>query len=112
MLPKLNRLTKKTDFDLVFKKGESLKNNSLVFKVLKNNLAGPRFGFVVSKKVSNKATARNKIKRRLRKSVLDNLKSIKKSVDVVVVTLPGIENKEFSEIKSIVSESFKKLKLI
>ena len=112
MLPKANRLTKKTDFDLVFKKGESLKNDSLIFKILNNHLTGPRFGFVVSKKVSNKATVSNKIKRRLRKAVLDNLKSVKKSVDVVVVTLPGIEKKEFLEIKNAVSKTLQKLKLI
>jgi len=112
VLPKINRLTKKSDFDLVFKKGEGLKNNSLIFKILKNYLNKPRFGFVVSKKVSNKATVRNKVKRRLRKAVLDNLKNIKKSVDIVIITLPGIEKKEFLDIKNAISETFEKLKLI
>ncbi len=111
MLPKANRLTKKSDFDVVFKKGESTKNNSLLFKIVKNYLNNPRFGFMVSKKISNKATVRNKVKRRLRKAVLDSIKNVKKSVDVVIVALPGIEKKDFSELKSAVSNTFKKLKL-
>ncbi len=112
MLPKANRLTKESDFDAVFKGGESIKHNSLLVKMAKNYLNKPRFGFVVSKKISNKATIRNKIKRRLRKAVADIIKDIKKPIDMVIITLPGIEKKEFLEIKEILSSAFKKLKLI
>ena len=112
MLPKINRLTKKKDFDVVFKNGESIKNGFLAFKILKNNLKESRFGFVVSKKVSNKATIRNKVKRRLRDATHALLKEVKKPTDVVVVSLPGIEKKDFLEIQKLISDSFKKLKII
>ena len=82
MLPKLNRLTKKKDFEAVFNKGKSIKNDFLIFKILKNHLRENRFGFIVSKKVSNKANQRNKVKRRLRSAVLSNLKEIKQPVGV------------------------------
>ncbi len=128
MLPKINRLTKKKDFELVFKKGESIKNDFLIFKILKNHLKESRFGFIVSKKVSGKATVRNKIKRRLRKAVLNHLKEIhlikfseaeisqkaklfsrvKKSVDLIIITLPKIEKKEFSEIQEVINNFFNK----
>lgn len=107
MLAKLNRLTQKKDFDAVFKKGKSLKSSFLIFKELKNNLKEPRIGFVVSKKVSNKATVRNKIKRRLRAAVLTELKKNKKFIDIVIIALPSIKNKKFSEIKKSVSEFFR-----
>ena len=109
MLPKINRLTKKKDFELVFKKGESIKNGFLIFKILKNHLKESRFGFVVSRKVSNKATIRNKIKRRLRKAILNKLKEVKKSVDLVIITLPGAEKREFSEIQEVVTKFLKKI---
>ncbi len=112
MLPKINRLTKKKDFETVFKNGESVKNYFLIFKILKNNLKESRFGFIVSKKVSNKATVRNKIKRRLRDAVWGELKNFQKSVDVVIITLPGIKDKEFSEIQEVVRGIFKKAGLI
>lgn len=112
MLPKANRLTKKKDFDLVFKNGESIKNGFLICKAVKNNLKESRFGFVVSKKISNKATVRNKVKRRLREAVSNVLKDIKKPKDLVVIALPGIEKKEFLEIQEVMSHSFKRLKLL
>ncbi len=118
MLPKEYRLSKKKDFDLVFKKGESIKNGFLIFKMLKSSSATEggitqsRFGFVVSKKVSMKANVRNKVKRRVRDAVSAKLKELKRPTDVIVITLPGIEKKEFSEIEKTVADSFKKLKLI
>ncbi len=112
MLPKANRLTKKKDFDVVFKNGEGVKNGFLVIKILKNDTSQSRFGIVVSKKISNLATARNKVKRRLRDAIAAQLPAIKKSVDVVIVTLPGIQKEEFPKLQEMVSRSFKKLNLI
>ncbi len=108
MLSKINRLTKKKDFDLVFKKGKSFKDDAVALKVLETNLNKIRVGFIVSKKVSTKASIRNKVKRRLRAAVLGQLKSIKKSADVVIIALVGIHNKEFIEVKGMVSSLFKK----
>jgi len=112
MLPKDNRLTQKKDIDFVFKNGKTTKSDFLIFKFLKNHLNKTRVGFIVSKKVSNKSTKRNLIKRRLRKAVLDNFKDINSekkqvSLDVLIITLPEILNKNFPEIKNIVSGFFK-----
>ena len=109
MLPRAHRLTKKKDFDEVFKKGKSAKVDFLVVKALKNNRPESRFGFVVSKKISNKATIRNKVKRRLSQAVFFQLPGILISVDVVMIALLGIEKKEFFEIKELVDEIIKKI---
>ena len=106
MLQKTHSLTKKKDFGMVFKKGGMVKNDFLILRTLESGLKESRFGFVVSKKVSTKATLRNKIKRRLRQAVFNNLKKIKKSIDVVVVALPGIEKKSFLEIREIINKFF------
>ena len=84
MLPKKNRLTKKNDFDRVFKKGISVFDYILGIKILKNNLPDSRFGIIVSNKISKKANERNKIKRQIReclKKINPNfsLKWVKKS---------------------------------
>lgn len=112
MLPKINRLTKKNDFDEVFKKGQSIKKDFLLVKIADNDLKESRFGFVVSKKISNKAVVRNRVKRLLRKAVSDQLQDIKKSKDIIIITLPGIEKGEFSEIQEVISVSFRKLGII
>ena len=111
MLPLKNRLTKKKDFEVVFKEGKSVKNNFLIFKFLNNNLQESRFGFVVSKKVSNKAVVRNKVKRRLRSAVSTHLKSIKNSVDGVIIALPQSDKEDFAQVKQAVETVFQKVKL-
>ncbi|HLD70948.1 MAG TPA: ribonuclease P protein component [Negativicutes bacterium] len=109
MLPKENRLTKENDFDAVFKNGKSARLAIISGKSSANSLGRPRFGFVVSKKISTKAALRNKVKRRLRDAVAKNVPQIKKGGDVVIIALPGIEKKGFFEIEKEVGVLFKKL---
>ena len=65
MLKKINRLKKKKDFEKVLRGGKGFKEDFLLFKTIKNNLKTSRFGFIISQKVSKKATVRNKLKRKL-----------------------------------------------
>lgn len=99
MLPKINRIKKKKDFETIFKNSKSFKNNLFIIKTAKNNLGLNRFGFVVSSKVSKKATVRNKIKRRLAEAAGVETKNIKIGTDSVLIALSGIEKKELPEIK-------------
>ena len=99
MLPKINRVKKKKDFEVVFKKGASYKSNLLILRAAKNNSDETRFGFVVSLKVSKKATVRNKIRRRLAETARIELANIKEGLDLVFIALPGIDKKDFQEIK-------------
>lgn len=108
MLPQKNRLKKKKDFERVFKKGKGYRGDFLFFKETKNNLKESRFGFIVSKKISNKAVIRNKVKRRLRAIIQKKKTGIKKGMDIVIITLPGIENKSFQEIEEDVNKIFAK----
>jgi len=112
MLPQQHRLVKKKDFELVFNKGESVKSGFLLVKLVKNNLSENRFGFVVSKKISTKATVRNKVKRRLRDAVDSRIKELKKPADVVVIALSGIEKKDFLETKKMLLGGLKKIGIL
>ena len=112
MLLKINRLRQKKDFKKLFQEGKSFKNNFLILKIAQNNLKESHFGFIVSKKVSKKAILRNKIKRRLRDIIRQNIKDIKKGIDVVLIILPGLEKKNFLEIKEILNTLFKKAGLV
>lgn len=102
MLPKINRIKRKKDFSAIFAKSKSFKDKIFILKAAKNNLGINRFGFVVSQKVSKKATVRNKIRRRLSEAINLESPNIKTGTDVVVIALPGIEKKEFSEIKQVI----------
>ena len=112
MLPKQNRLCKKKDFEKVFKKGKGFKEDFLILKIVPNNLKTNRFGFLVSLKISKKATMRNKIKRRLREQVQLKLPEMKKGIDGVLIASPGLETKDFWEMEQTINKLFKKTKLI
>ena len=112
MLPPKNRLKKKSDFERVFKKGTGYKDDSLILKTLKNNLETSRFGFIVSKKISNKAVVRNKIRRILREIIKKNLPKIKTGLDVVFIANPGCKNKGFWDIEAVAEKLLYKADMI
>lgn len=111
MLAKKNRLKKKKEFERVFKKGKTFREEFLILKLWPNNLENSRFGFIVSQRISKKAVVRNKIKRKMAEVVREKIKSLKKGVDGILIALPGIENQDFFEIKRVISNFFKKANL-
>ena len=111
MLSQENRLSKKKDFDRVFKKGKSSFDGLLGVKILKDNKQKfSRFGIIVSAKVSKKAVKRNKIKRRIKNIIVKNYIKIPNSKDVIVISLPKIADKKYSEIEKSICAHFRKLK--
>jgi ribonuclease P protein component len=116
MLPKINRIRKKKDFETIFKRAQrasqSFKSNLFIFKMMKNDLGLNRFGFVVSQKVSKKATVRNKVRRRLTEAIKAETENMKSGTDLVIIALSGIEKKDFSEIREAVNSALIKTKLI
>lgn len=112
MLPKANRLSKKKDFEMVFKKGKGFKEDFLILRFVSSKTKRARFGIIVSQKISKKATIRNKIKRMIRTIIKPKMSKIKKEADIVFLALPGLENKDFWEIEETINKLFKKAKLI
>lgn len=112
MLSKINRLKKEKDFKEVLKKGSCFKEDFLVIKVKKNNLKNNRFGFIITKNFSKKASLRNKIKRRLSEIIRLKLKEIKTGFDIIFIINVGLKNKDFWEIEEIVKKILIKAKLL
>lgn len=112
MLPEVNRLKKKKDFERVFKEGKGFKEDFLFLKIVKNNLKESRFGFVVSQKVSKKAVLRNKIKRRLREIIRLSLPKVKKGIDGVLIIKAEIKTKTFLGAEEAINKLFKKAKIL
>lgn len=112
LLPSKNRLNKNKDFQKVFKEGKGIKENFLIFKWAPNNLKVSRFGFVLSKKISKKATLRNRIKRKLREKIKAELPRLQKGIDGVIVVKPGATKEKTQEIIDSLNKIFFRAKLI
>lgn len=107
MLAKENRLKKQKEFDGVFKKGRGLRSDSLFLKFVKNETGKTKIAFVVSKKVSNKAVDRNKIKRRLREAVREV--GFNQGFDIIIIAQPQALEKDFKGIREEIKSLFKKI---
>lgn len=105
MLPKKNKLKKKTDFKRVFDKGKYYSSGFISIKAFKNDLEYSRFGVIVSSKISKKAVERNKIKRRIENSIEET----EKSIDIVIMVKSEILQKTYKEIKEQLLSLLKKL---
>jgi ribonuclease P protein component len=108
MLSKVNRLTKKKDFDAVWKRGRSSFDKILGVKVLTNNLTVNRFGIMVGLKVSKKAVERNKMKRRIREIIHAEAANLKRGFDVAITVLPAARGREFAELQKSLVGNLKK----
>jgi len=107
MLSKTNRLQKKSDIDLVFKKGKSFREGLVLLKVLKTDLGSSRFAFVISQKVSKKAIVRNKLRRRLKNILHKSFDKV--SADILVIAFPGLEKKAYKELEEATIKISKKV---
>jgi len=102
MLKKSFRLKKAKDFQKIFKEGKLIKDDFLLLRFVANNRKESRIGIMVSQKVSKKAVLRNKIKRRIRAIIFNNLLKIKKGFDILIIVLPGFEEKNFAQINELI----------
>lgn len=112
MLPKKYRLQYRKDFARIYKKGKFLRTLLFNIKYLKNNLDCSRFAFVISTKISKKATERNKIKRQLRAIIREKIKNLQNNYDLIIIAQTKILNQKFTTLQEELTKALKKLRLL
>ncbi len=110
MLAKKNRLSKRKDFERIFKEGKKAKEDFLFFRFLETKNSICQFAFLISKKVSKKATIRNRLKRQMAEIVRLKLDLLKPGLKGIFIALPGIEKLKFREIEKTIQKLFQKTK--
>jgi len=80
----------------------------LVCKTAKNGLKTVRFCFIVSKRISNKAVIRNKLKRQLREAVMAQLARANPGADCVLIAYSGLETKKYGDLAMAVEKLLNK----
>ncbi len=102
----LRSLTKRRDFESVFKEGVSSASKNLVMYAKPNDLGWNRLGLSVSKKIG-KAVTRNRIKRLLREAMRKALEEFFLNYDFVLIakrsSVEGDLNNFIREIERLLS---------
>lgn len=122
-IPREYRLRKHAEFEFVYRYGRRHFSPVLTAFYLLREESGPdsdsgiegdtarqaskaaRVGITVGRALG-KATARNRIKRRVRAAVTENLVRIKRPMDVVINPKKAVQNLDFSELCSEVARAF------
>jgi ribonuclease P protein component len=112
MFKKKNRLKKTKDFDNVFKKGKTIAGKLVFLKIIKNKTDISRVGFIVSLKISKRATIRNKLKRQLRAIIKANFSDFKPGFDIITIAKPEIVNNKYQDIKEEIGNLLNKAKIL
>ena len=114
MLPKENRLKKKSAFNATYKTGKTLHKDGITIFCGKSKTEGypTKIGFVVSKKIHKRAVKRNRIKRLMRESVRLIIKNNNLNTDcmsLIFVASAKLLNKNFAEIDASIKKLVKNL---
>ena len=112
MLKGENRLKKKSDFDAVLRGKKRFGAKALYLKTGPNHADSSRIGFMLSKKVSKSAAARNRIRRIIREEVRGRISEMRQGGDIVFVGLPGLEKLSAEEIRNMVLKLLKEASIL
>lgn len=105
-MERARRLRKGTEFDRVYREGTVISGPLLVVRISSNDLAHPRWGFAVGKRIAPHASARNRAKRVLREAArgLD----IQGSWDCIVTARPAALTATVGEARIALSRALQK----
>jgi ribonuclease P protein component len=98
-MKKAGALTKRAQYQRVYKLGTGNSNRYIMMKVVPNNLEISRFGFSVNKPLG-KAVVRNRIKRLLKEIIRSQL--IKRGWDIVFIARYGSVEADFHQLRKAV----------
>lgn len=110
----MNIIKRSTEFQQVFKNGKWYSADILMIYILKNNQNIKKVGIAVGKKVSNRSTKRNRIKRLIREAYRKNEELLVSGYNVVIVCKAGVDFStiNFEIIQSELMKCFNKAELI
>ena len=104
-----NRLTRRGDFQAVYRRGKTWVHPLLVLKCIPNSLGVTRCGFAVGKLIG-KAVARNLVRRRLREGVRHT--SVRPGWDLVVIARGLAGGADYHRLKEAVSRLLRQANLL
>ncbi len=112
MLPAPNRLKKPREISRVFKQGRGVSNPELLVRSARNGNAESRLVVIVSKKVSKRATVRNRLRRQIVGVAQRGWQTVAPGYDIVVTVRADLSAKTAAQLEKLVVEVLTKADLI
>lgn len=107
-MAKICTLKKQKDFNKVYQKGKVFGNRNFVLYYLKNGKDTNRLGIIVSKKVSNRAVIRNRIRRQLKEAYRLNENQFAMGYDLIVISKASCIDEKYLVIEKSLKHLFYK----
>ncbi|MCD6353382.1 MAG: ribonuclease P protein component [Proteobacteria bacterium] len=107
-LRKRERVTKKTEFQIIFKNGARYITRNFIVIIYQNNQGLQRLGVSVSKKVGG-AVKRNRVKRLLREFFRLNKGQLPEASDILFIAKPGSSQINYSTLSEEMLGFFQRL---
>jgi len=114
-LPTHHRLKNWQNFQKVYRQGKRYQSHHLIIKVLsvKDNQEQPTcFGITVSKKVSQKAVTRNRLKRQIKAVLRNLLPQISPGKQIIIMVKPIINPCEYEHFLRELKELLHKAEVL
>lgn len=112
MLSAEYRLTKKKDFQRIYKGGKTLNTALFRIKTHPNTGQNPRIGIIVSNKAVKKATKRNVVKRKIRAAIRELLPRFDAKYDIITIAQPDVASATYADILEDFTAAFTKIGFI
>ncbi|MDO4287632.1 MAG: ribonuclease P protein component [Eubacterium sp.] len=111
-MAKIFTLKKQKDFQQLYQKGKVFGNRNLVIYYLKNGKDTNRLGIVVSKKISNRAVVRNKIRRQIKEAYRQNASGFSQGYDLILIAKASCKEAPYQVIEKSLGHLFYKQRLL
>lgn len=103
-------LAKGEAFDRAYREGTVVHGPLLVVRWRPNEEGRTRWGFAVGRKLDKRATARNRVRRRMREAARQL--PVREGYDVVVTARPGAMTASFWELRRHLERQLRRAKLL
>ena len=101
--PRTARLTRRSEFQTVYRNGEKRSGRAFICYRLRHNDFGQKLGLAVSRKVGG-AVVRNRIKRYLREIYRRRRSQLPDDEHIVIVARPASADLSFAECEAVIDK--------
>lgn len=108
MLPRPQRVTKRTAWQQLHARGTTAHGRDIVLKYRRTGGNPTKVGFIVGTRTSKKATERNRVKRRLRNIIRKHRSRLVSGYDIALISRPRIITASFVELEDQVLQLLRK----